>query len=111
MLSRRSLIVALSASATIPWLGSWKAAAASREVDEAAKFIDALAQQAISVLQNQSGSLEQREQALRKLLSKGFDLPRIGRFVLGRNWRHASAAQRSDYLRLFSEFSARCLNS
>ena len=105
MLSRRSLIVALSASATIAWPGLWRsAAAASRQVDEAAKFIDALAQQAISVLQNQSGSLEQREQTFRKLLSKGFDLPFIGRFVLGRNWRKASAAQRSDYLSLFSEF-------
>ena len=105
MLSRRSLIVALSASATLPWLGSWQAAAApSRQIDEAAKFIDALAQQAISVLRDQSGSLEQREHTFRQLLSKGFDLPFIGRFVLGRNWRKASAAQRSDYLRLFSEF-------
>ena len=49
-------------------------------------------------------ALEQREATFRRLLAQGFDVPFIGRFVLGRHWRRASAEQRSDYIALFGEF-------
>ena len=103
MVSRRKLLIALSASAAVSWQGAF-AAAPSEHTDGAAKFIDALAQQAINVLRDDSDSLKQREHNFRSLLSRGFDLPFIGRFVLGRHWRQATAQQRSDYLNLYSEF-------
>jgi len=42
-----------------------------------------------------------RKLRFRKLLNEAFDLSEIGRFVLGRYWRRADAAQRSDFLDAF----------
>jgi phospholipid transport system substrate-binding protein len=77
--------------------------AAARKGD-ASDFIKDLGRQAVAVLQTENQSLEAREAAFRKLLNDKFDLRLIGRFSLGRYWRRASAAQRRDYLNLFSEY-------
>jgi phospholipid transport system substrate-binding protein len=37
-------------------------------------------------------------------LSRGFDLPLIARFVLGRYWRPATPEQRDSYVELFGQF-------
>ncbi len=68
------------------------------------QFIGDLGQQAIVVLQSTSGSLEQREQQFRQILAQNFDVPFIGRFVLGRSWRTATPQQQADYLALFEDF-------
>ena len=67
-------------------------------------FIRDLGIQADSVLQSHGMNLEARERAFRNLLAAKFDLTLIGRISLGRYWRRASAAQRRDYLSLFSEY-------
>ena len=38
---------------------------------------------------------------------KGFDIPIVGRFVLGRHWRTASKEQRKDYMAVFVDFIVR----
>lgn len=68
------------------------------------EFIRDLGRQAVAVLQSHGRDLEGREKAFRKLLAEKFDLTLIGRFSLGRYWRRANAAQRRDYLALFSEY-------
>jgi len=68
------------------------------------QFMGDLGQQAIVVLQSTSGSLEQREQQFRQILAQNFDVPFIGRFVLGRSWRTATPQQQADYLALFEDF-------
>lgn len=73
-------------------------------VQDAAQFIRQLGNQAIETLRTPSLTLEQREAQFRGLLSSRFDLPLIGRFVLGKYWRLATPEQQSDYLALFSEF-------
>ena len=73
-------------------------------VQGAAQFIRQLGNQAIEALGTRNLTLEQREARFRGLLSSGFDLPFIGRFVLGKYWRLATPEQKSDYLALFSEF-------
>ncbi len=100
--TRRALLFGLPALAVLP--GPALAAANRAEVDGAAQFMRWLAGQAIAVLQANSGSLEQRESAFRRLLAQGFDVGFIGRFALGRHWRGASAQQQRDYLQLFSEY-------
>lgn len=45
----------------------------------------------------------ERKQRFRRLLNEAFDLPVIGRFVLGRYWRRADAAQRNDFLDAFED--------
>lgn len=71
---------------------------------DASAFIQKLGDQAIAVLRDDSVSLKERETTFRGLLSNGFDLNVIGRFVLGRYWRSATKEQRADYLRVFSEY-------
>ena len=73
-------------------------------VNGAAQFINQLGNQAIETLRAPSLTLEQRESQFRGLLSQGFDLRFIGRFVLGKYWRLATPAQQNDYLALFGEY-------
>lgn len=58
----------------------------------------------MNVLRSNELSLEERETKVRGLLAENFDLPRIGRFVLGKNWKSASAEQKKQYQRLFGIF-------
>ena len=81
-------------------------AAASQKTspEEAAKFLDQLGIEALKLLSAQNGSLEDREAKVRALLSRNFDLQKIGRFVMGKAWPKASPDQREEYLALFSEY-------
>jgi phospholipid transport system substrate-binding protein len=73
-------------------------------VNDVARFINQLGNQAIEVLRAPGLTLEQRESHFRSLLAEGFDLRFIGRFVLGKYWRMATPAQRNEYLALYGEF-------
>lgn len=73
-------------------------------------FSNAQAQQSpgefvISLMKDANGlsnlSEDTREQALLNLVRRGFDIPRIGRFVLGRYWRKATPEQRAEFLEVF----------
>ena len=84
-------------------------AEAATSPEGAAQFIQWLGDQAISALSSPGYSLEQREAAVRGLLRQGFDLPFIGRFVLGRHWRTMAPDQQAQYQQaqyqdLFSEY-------
>ena len=39
-----------------------------------------------------------------KFLDDSFDMPRIGRFVLGQSWRNATETQREEFLKVFRDF-------
>ncbi len=80
----------------------WSPVAEASET--ASGFVQNLSSQAIQVLQDDSGSLAQRETLFRALLVEGFDLNLIGRFVIGRAWKSADKYQRESYLRAFGEF-------
>ena len=95
---RRLLVPALF----VALIGAGDAAFAS--VDDAARFIQRLGDQAIAALRASDLTLEQRESRFRGLLSQGFDLSFIGRFVLDEYWRLATPEQQDDYLALFSEY-------
>lgn len=83
----------------------------SASVNGAAQFIHTLGNQAIGALRATSLTLEQREANFRGLLARSFDLRFIGRFVLGKHWRSATAEQKSDYLGLFSEYILQTFSS
>lgn len=70
---------------------------------EAKDFIDKMGKRAISFLGNDRMTQTQKEAEFRKLLKSNFDLRTIGRFVMGRNWKVASEAQRNEYQRLFED--------
>ncbi len=80
---------------------------AAQAANEASGFVQNLGDQAMGVLQDDGGTLAQRETQFRIILVEGFDLKLIGRFVLGDYWRKASEDQRENYLRAFGEFIVR----
>jgi phospholipid transport system substrate-binding protein len=94
----------LVAGATLAVPGLLLAAASPRAVEGAADFIQDLAGRAIGILQSRDGKIEAREAQFRDLLSNGFDMPFIARFVLGKYWRKATPQERADYQALFTEF-------
>jgi len=103
--SRREIIRGgLVAGATLAVPGLLLAAASPRAVEGAADFIQDLAGRAIGILQSRDGKIEAREAQFRDLLSNGFDMPFIARFVLGKYWRKATPQERADYQALFTEF-------
>ncbi len=81
-------------------LGAPRAAIAGGASDPAA-FVRDFSAQAIGVLADQSLSGERRQQAFRELLTAGFDVKAISRFVLGRYWRKATEAERTEFMALF----------
>jgi len=68
-------------------------------------FINQLGVQAIQVL-GPSVSPEARVQRFRELFGAYFDVPGIGRFVLGRYWRTATPEQQQQFLGLLKEYLA-----
>ena len=69
----------------------------------AGSFVTGLTERAI--VQLAEPGLAHAEQALRfrGLFNEAFDLAQIGRFVLGRYWRRADAAQRREFLGAFED--------
>lgn len=78
--------------------------ASATSKDGAVQHIQLLGEQAFAALQRSDMSLEKREAVLADILSRGFDLPLIARFVLGRYWRPATPKQRESYVELFGQF-------
>ncbi len=105
MQSRRSLILGCTAvGATVAVPGFLLAGVTPQAVEGASAFIADLAGRAIGILQSSGENIENREAQFRSLLSSGFDMPFIARFVLGKHWRKATPQQRADYQALFTEF-------
>ncbi len=69
----------------------------------AEKFIQDLADEAVNALSQASLSNENRQEIFRDMLSEGFAIPGIARFVMGRYWREASADERDEYFHLFED--------
>ena len=70
----------------------------------ASQFIRTLGDEAIATLRAPELPIEQREANFRVLLSRGFDMEFIGRFVLGQYWRTATPEQQADYLQAFNDY-------
>ena len=105
MQSRRAFFLGSTAvCATLAVPGLLLAAVSPQAVEGAAAFIARLADHAITILRSSSNKMEDREAQFRDLLSAGFDMPFIARFVLGKHWRKATPQQRADYQALFREF-------
>lgn len=68
---------------------------------DAATAIKALTDRGVSIVQDKQMTIEARRAAFQQLFSDGFDVPTIGRFVLGRYWRTASEEQKKEFLTLF----------
>ena len=74
------------------------------ETHEAKMFVASLGYNAIKVLARSELPKEERTNEFRRILTAGFDMHLIGRYVLGRYWRRASPVERSEYSALFQEY-------
>jgi phospholipid transport system substrate-binding protein len=81
------------------------APAAAQTEQEARAFMERLAGKAISSIAGSKLSEAERLSRFRELFSSSFDLPEIGKFVLGRHWRNATEPQRAEFLKLFEEYT------
>ncbi len=100
MLSRRTLIAALAMGALVAFGG---AANADARQDAARAFIATLADTAMATVAVKDISDDERNRRFRTLFVDSFDLPEIGKLVLGRYWRIATPPQQREFLRLFED--------
>lgn len=96
---RRAFLGAAAASLVL----SGRVALADAEVSPS-DFIAGLGERAVSALTGSGLSQQEREQRFRELLDTHFDVPAIGKFVLGRYWRVATEEEKQEFLKLFEEF-------
>ncbi len=89
--------------AVIIAFGMSAGAALADGVDAAKGFIQKLGDEAVGTIAATQNDEDARLRQFRGLLKENFDVPGIGRFVLGRYWRMATPEQRDEYLKLFEE--------
>ncbi len=104
MMKRRNALVSLMMLVLAVWGSPLTASADSSTDDPAQKFIESLAQEAVQALTAEGATRAQRVERFRVLLNENFDVPVIGRWVLGRYWRAASDAEKEEYLDLFEDY-------
>ncbi len=78
-------------------------ARADEHLQPSSDFIRTLADRAIATLSAEGLPSDVRRQKFRDLFREGFAINGIGRFVLGRHWRRASADEQTEYLALFED--------
>lgn len=71
------------------------------QAEDASGFINGLGQKALSSLTAPELDTAEREKRVRGLLRSYFDVNTIARFTLGTNWRNATDAEKSEYIKLF----------
>lgn len=66
-------------------------------------FIEGLADEAVKALTDKDTTREERVVRFRSLLNHNFNVPLIGKWVLGRHWRTANPAEKAEYMSLFED--------
>ena len=83
-------------------------ARAVAEDEQAVAFVRSVGGDVITILGSKGNStFAEREAAFRDVMVRGFDVPLVTRFVLGRHWKSATAAQRREFAAIFLDFLAR----
>ena len=86
-------------------VGGMRAAASD---DSSIAFVRSIGDDVIAILGDKANStLAEREAAFREVMERGFDIPTVTRFVLGRHWKSATNEQRAEFSAIFLDFIAR----
>lgn len=75
------------------------------DAKNAQKFVEDVVAEGIEGIINSSDAQEVRVERFRKLFNSALDVDYIGKFVLGRNWRTATAEQRQAFLDAYRELN------
>lgn len=81
-------------------------AAAPQAASDPQAFIKGLGDEVLVIIKTPNLSPAQRQERFRALFSQNFDVPTIGRFVVGRYWNRASEDERQKYLQTFRNYVA-----
>jgi phospholipid transport system substrate-binding protein len=81
------------------------AAGAALRASDPEAFIKSLGDRALAALNAKDASQDERVRRLEDLLGEATDLDLVGRLALGRYWPQATAAQRSEYPKLFRDYA------
>jgi phospholipid transport system substrate-binding protein len=103
-LDRRRLLNALQLVPLALLLGG-RSTQAAVSADAAQQMIQEIGTQVLAILRDQGLDNQQKFDRLVALLDGPIDLELIARLILGRHWRSASEAQRTEYLELFRAFA------
>jgi phospholipid transport system substrate-binding protein len=99
--TRRSLATLLVAG--LVFCGGWSSALQAQNDENPVGFLQNLQHDTLELLNGTPLSDEARENHFRSLFNDNFDLPAIGRFVVGRYWKRASDEERGDFLAVFED--------
>ena len=103
--NRRAFIAAAFIAALLLAVGGVRAAASD---EPAVAFVRSVGDEVIAILGNKdSSTFGEREAAFRDVMLRGFDVPLVTRFVLGRHWKAATDEQRAEFSAIFLDFLAR----
>lgn len=105
MQTRRSFIQCATLLAVSSWVGS--TAQAQSADPGAVSFMEQLGNETVATFADKSLSRDQAIDRFRVLLNRGFDVPYIGRWVLGRYWNVATPQQQAEYQQLFERLIIR----
>jgi phospholipid transport system substrate-binding protein len=101
-LSRRALLtVAVVAPVMARGLPAW-----ADEAAEAKAFVDKLAEEALTIIKQPDVSTPERQKRFYEMFSRAFDVPQIGRFVLGRHWQRLKPEEQQQFLDIFGRYVA-----
>jgi len=105
MLTRRLFVACAALLAVSSWAGRPLLSPAFAQSADAgaAAFIQKLGNDAIATFSDKAKPRQQALDQFRTLLYKGFDVPYIGRWVLGRYWNEATEAEQAEYQKLFEQ--------
>lgn len=99
-------VMTVAACAALSWTAGPGHAAEPQGASSPQAFIEDLGDDVLAILKAPNLSQPQRQERFRELFSKNFDVPTIGRFVVGRYWNRATNDQQQKYLETFRNYVA-----
>ncbi len=106
---RRILLIG---AATLGGMLMWGAARAQQiDIVRATDFIQTAGEELVAAINAPGLSLAQRRERVAQILRQTVDMDGVGRFILGRWWRTATAEQQREYLQLFEQLLIRNLSA
>ncbi len=101
---RRTMLLLSSVLLVLAMMAAMTRNPLADDGQEAANFVRGFSDQALTMLSDETLDSEARTREFRRLLTAGFHLELIGRFVLGRHWRRASESERAEFGQLFEDY-------
>ena len=98
--SRRTLLALVTAGMALPRV------ALAQGPDSARAFIDKLAEEALAIIRSSGTATAERRKRFNELFLRAFDVPSIGRFVLGRHWSRLKPEEQQAFLAVMGEYVA-----